>query len=174
MRTLIFFAATIFMISCGEQKAPSQSQSSTPVESQTPPEKASTDLVNIPATADSANAPDNASIKKAVITFEKNVHDFGTITQGEAVEYEFIFKNTGNQDLLVANAQASCGCTIPEFSKAPIRPGGEGRIKVKFNSDHRIDRFQKEVYVTANTEPVQTMLVITGLVIKKPEAQLQH
>jgi hypothetical protein len=150
--TLIFLAAGFLLASCAEEKKP---------------QKASTELVNITATADSSNMQDTSSQKKAIITFEKNIHNFGTITQGEVLEYAFIFKNTGNQDLIIADATASCGCTVPEYPKEPIGPGGEGRIKVKFNSEKRIDHFQKEIYVSANTNPVQSILVITGNVNKQ-------
>ena len=49
--------------------------------------------------------------------FEKNQHDFGTINQGDTVEHEFKFENTGEADLLITNAKGSCGCTVPEYPK---------------------------------------------------------
>ncbi len=145
-----------FFISCGEKKA----------------NKASTDLVNISATADSNSHPKKSG--EAKIQFEKLLHDFGTITQGEVVEYEFIFTNTGDIDLLIASATASCGCTIPDYPKDPIAPRKQGRIKVVFNSELRMDKFLKEVYVTANTEPLVTTLSITGVIKAKPQITLPN
>jgi hypothetical protein len=150
MRTIFVVCTLLFFLSCGERKT----------------HQASTDLVNIAATADSSAATKNA--KAAGITFEKTTHDFGNITQGEVVEYEFIFTNTGENDLLISNATASCGCTVPDYPKEPIAPGKQGKIKATFNSELRIDRFQKEIYITANTEPMTTTLTITGLIKAKP------
>lgn len=140
------------------------------------PKKASTDLVTNTATA---NAPvtkptDTLSSEGAKITFEKTIHDFGTITQSEQAEYSFKFTNTGNQDLLISNAVASCGCTVPEYSKEPIRPGSQGMIKVKFNSDYRLDAFEKAVTITANTKPLESLLIIKGFINPKPGTQAKN
>ena len=155
MRTFILLFAAVFIFSCSNKKAP----------------KASTDLVNINASADSSSSK---KVGTAKIQFEKLLNDFGYITQGEIVEYEFIFTNTSDVDLLIASATASCGCTIPDYPKEPIAPGKQGRIKVKFNSELRLDKFLKEIYVTANTEPLVTTLSITGIIKPKPQITLPN
>jgi hypothetical protein len=134
--------------------------------------KASANSIHIAASADSAVASKSAKEEEAIITFEKTEHDFGIVMQGERAEFNFKFKNTGDADLLIANAVGSCGCTVPEFSKEPIKPGSEGFIKVKFNSEYREDKFTKEVYVTTNTTPPQTTLIIKGFVQVKNGSQL--
>ncbi len=131
------------------------------------PAKVSTDAISITASADSGRAAAEAGKRKPVITFEKVLHDFGRITQGEKAEYSFRFTNTGDGDLLIANAYASCGCTVPEFSREPIAPGKAGFIKVTFDSDKREDRFEKLVTVLANTASPETKLTITGFVIPR-------
>ena len=156
MRTFILLLAGIFIFSCEEKKAP----------------KASTDLVHIEASADSSSAPKKTG--QAKIQFEKLSHDFENITQGEIVEYEFIFTNTGDADLLIASAVASCGCTIPDYPKEPINAGKQGKIKIKFNSEMRIDKFLKEIYITANTDPLETTLTITGNIKAKPSTTLPN
>jgi hypothetical protein len=160
MMKRILFTVTLasMLIACNNETAP----------------KASTDLVTNPATADAPStdttANPTATADGAVIEFEKTDHDFGTITQGEQVEYNFKFRNTGKQDLLISAANASCGCTIPEYSKEPIKPGAQGSIKVKFNSDYRLDAFEKGIVVTANTTPMETVLKIRGFINPKPDA----
>lgn len=136
--------------------------------------KTSTALVTVAASADSNTQQELIENGGPTITFEKMNHDFGTITQGEQAEYSFKFTNTGNQDLIIANAQASCGCTVPEYSKEPIKPGAQGLIKVKFNSDYRLDAFEKTVVVTANTIPTDTELKIKGFINPKPGTQTQN
>ncbi|MCK7553840.1 DUF1573 domain-containing protein [Chitinophaga sedimenti] len=97
------------------------------------------------------------------ITFENGVHDFGKIVEGEVVEYSFKFTNTGKGSLLIRNAAATCGCTIPEWPKEPIKPGESGYMKVVFNSKGKPEGFtEKEITIEANTDPV---------VVKGPKIQ---
>ena len=88
-----------------------------------------------------------------ILTFEKQEHDFGTVHEGEVVEYSFKFKNTGTAPLLIESASASCGCTIPEVPKEPIKPGEDGYMKVSFNSTGKIGAQLKEISIKANTNP---------------------
>ena len=94
-------------------------------------------------------------------------HDFGTITEGEKVEHTFKFTNTGDADLVISSASASCGCTIPSPPKEPIAPGEDGVIKVEFNSAGKSDMQTKDITILANTNPVKTTLQIKVYVEKK-------
>lgn len=94
-----------------------------------------------------------------------SVYNFGKITDGEKVEYSFRFKNTGKNSLIVTNANASCGCTVPEKPEAPIKPGETGFIKVVFNSQGRVGDVHKEVTVASNAYPAFPPLEIRGEVI---------
>lgn len=111
------------------------------------------------AAADPENAP--------VIKFEKNSYDFGKIQEGEKVTYNFKFKNTGKSPLIISNATASCGCTIPEFPHEPIAPGASGVIKVVFNSTGKMGMQNKVVTVTSNTVPSATEVYLIGEVEEK-------
>jgi hypothetical protein len=105
-----------------------------------------------------------------VITFETLDHDFGRILEGETVSYEFSFSNTGKTDLLLAEVTTSCGCTIPSYSKAPIRPNGKGVIKVTFNSQGRRGFQTKNIIVASNTQPNTVILRIKAQVVN-PSAE---
>lgn len=102
------------------------------------------------------------------ITFEHKSHDFGTIKQGEIVEYSFKFTNTGEADLLIQKAHGSCGCTIPEYPKEPIKPGETGKIRVSFNSAAKKGLQKKTVWITANTITQKENLTITAQVTFNP------
>ena len=96
----------------------------------------------------------------------------GTITrwliaEGENVEFSYRFKNVGSKPLVVSNASASCGCTVPEKPEAPIRPGETGFIKVKFNSEGRAGVAHKTVSVLSNASPAFPELVLKGEVTPK-------
>ena len=125
--------------------------------------KLPSDAINISATADSSNQTNQA---KPAITFEEDKHNFGIIKEGDFAEYSFKFNNTGNGDLLIANATASCGCTVPEYPKGIIKPGEEGFIKVKFDSKGKVGMFEKTITITCNTEVRETVLTIGGKVVK--------
>lgn len=109
------------------------------------------------------NASANLDVSK--ITFEDMEFDFGSVKAGEVVNHTFKFTNTGNRPLVISKANATCGCTVPEWPKDPIAPGAKGEIKVKFNSAGRKNLQTKYVNITANTKPEVTRLKITGNVI---------
>jgi hypothetical protein len=93
--------------------------------------------------------------------------DFGKLNEGEIVEYNYRFKNTGNKPLIIEEAIASCGCTVPEKPDHAIAPGEMGFIKVKFNSDHRPGETHKSITVTSNAVPEFPTLYLKGTVIGK-------
>lgn len=86
------------------------------------------------------------------VELDKEIHDFGTITEGDVVETEFIVKNTGETDLIISDAKGSCGCTVPEPPKDPIKPGASAPIKVSFDSKNKPGEQEKTVTLTTNTE----------------------
>ena len=87
-----------------------------------------------------------------VMTFDKVVHDFGTINEGDKVTTVFNFTNTGNEDLIIVDARGSCGCTVPQYPKnTAIAPGATGEITVSFDSSNKPGNQQKSVTLSANT-----------------------
>lgn len=104
------------------------------------------------ATAKKAELAHAESGKLPVIKFDSMEHDFGTIKSGEKVEHIYKFTNEGTADLVVSNVKASCGCTVPSYTETPVKPGGSGEIKVKFDSTGKSGNQSKQVTVTLNTE----------------------
>jgi hypothetical protein len=96
------------------------------------------------------------------ITFSKTIHDFGKIIQGEVVGTNFTFTNTGNSNLLVLDASASCGCTVPKWSKEPVSPGNKGTLEVIFDSSGREGKQNKSITVRTNTSDQYIVLYITA------------
>lgn len=77
-------------------------------------------------------------------------HDFGNLTDQKDGEYVFQFKNVGKTPLIITNASASCGCTVPEFPKEPILPGKTGQIKVTYHTAGKSGPFDKTVFIMSN------------------------
>ena len=92
------------------------------------------------------------SMPKTEISFDSLKHSFGTIAEGTIAKHAYHFKNTGSNPLLIYNAVASCGCTVPSFPKEPIPPGGEGDIVVEFNSHKRVGHQEKNVLIYSNSQ----------------------
>jgi Protein of unknown function (DUF1573) len=99
-----------------------------------------------------------------VITFKKTVYDYGRIVQGDKVKYNFAFTNTGDKDLLISNATASCGCTQPSFPYIPIAPGEESYIGVVFDSKGKLGRQKPVITVTTNAKPAVYEIFLEGFV----------
>ena len=102
-------------------------------------------------------------------SFTEELHDFGTIKDGDVVEHVFKFVNTGEAPLIISDAKATCGCTVPEKPTEPIPVGGEGEIKVRFNSKNKPGIQNKTVTLTANTWPNTHRLRIKANVVKEGE-----
>ena len=107
--------------------------------------------------------------KQAEIKFDKLTHNFGTITDKDPVQKcTFTFTNVGNAPLIINQAVASCGCTVPQYSKKPIMPGEKGSITVTFNSRGQFpSHFKKTVTVRSNGKIEMTRLYVEGTIAEK-------
>ena len=95
-----------------------------------------------------------------------SVYNFGKITEGEKVTFNFRFKNIGSKALVITNTSASCGCTVPEKPEKPILAGETSFIKVVFNSKGKVGHNEKSITVMANTNPSFPQLKLIGEVIE--------
>lgn len=118
-------------------------------------------IVNNPNTA----SGDESDKNFPVISFITDEHDFGKVIQGEKVTYTFKFENTGTADLIITDVSANCGCTTPDFTNEPVKPGATGLIKVTFDSNSRRGFQNKAVTVVSNTQPNSKILKIKAMVI---------
>ena len=103
------------------------------------------------------------------LAFERTDYDFGTIKEGQKVNYTYKFKNNGEAPLIIQSVQPSCGCTAPDWTKEPIPVGKEGFVKVEFDSNGKTGMQNKMVTVTANTWPKQMKLNFKAMVTPKPD-----
>lgn len=108
------------------------------------------------------------SSEGAVMEFEKDTHDFGDINEGDDAQVDFVFTNTGKEDIVISNVKASCGCTTPFWSKEPVAPGETGKITAKYNTNGKSGRFNKPITITYNSKTNPTKRIfIKGNVLPK-------
>ncbi|MFZ5430613.1 MAG: DUF1573 domain-containing protein [Bacteroidota bacterium] len=98
------------------------------------------------------------------IVFDKLVHDYGTIRRGSDGNSVFTFTNKGNKPLILNNVAAACGCTVPEWPREPIPPGGKGEIKVKYDTNLN-GTFNKSITVHSNASNQVVRLSVKGQVV---------
>jgi hypothetical protein len=177
--SILAFASLIAMTSCKEKAADDANTAPDAAEATATP--ASTDPAAMAVTDPAATDPNAAAAATPVptgpltsIKFEQDEYDWGTVMDGEKVTKIFKFKNTGKEPLIITKANASCGCTVPDWPKDAIAPGKSGEIKVVYDSKGKGavggKDDSKRVTITANTDPADTYLTIKGKVDKKADA----
>ena len=107
------------------------------------------------------------SMGLGVLRYDKDEHDFGTITEGEFVTHVFTYTNVGEGPLSITDIESRCGCTIPKWTRKPILPGEKGEIEVVFDSRKRTEKQSKAIIVYTNGQPYKTALVIRAYVEPK-------
>ncbi|MDY2588437.1 DUF1573 domain-containing protein [Winogradskyella aquimaris] len=111
-----------------------------------------------------SNKIESKASKVAIISFESEVIDYGTIEQYSDGTRLFTFTNEGDAALLITNVRTSCGCTVPSYSKEPILPGKSGELKIKYDTK-RLGAFTKTITVTSNAEGGNKILKIKGNIV---------
>ena len=110
-----------------------------------------------------ASAQDN---QKAEFKFNEEKHDFGKVPQGTPVTTVFEFTNVGTTPLIITDVRPTCGCTIADFTKTPVKPGDKGLIKITYNAAF-VAPFTKTIVVTSNASTPVKNLIIVGEVVAK-------
>jgi len=105
---------------------------------------------------------------KAKIVFEKMQHNYGTFKEEAGVQTTtFKFTNKGKTPLILSNVRASCGCTLPKWTRKPVAPNATGEIQVSYNPKNRPGYFKKSVTVNSNAENSVVVLYIEGTVAQR-------
>tara|TARA_B110000003_G_scaffold46064_1_gene44188 strand:+ start:3578 stop:4054 length:477 start_codon:yes stop_codon:yes gene_type:complete len=118
----------------------------------------------------SAAVRDNTPFKYPVMSFDRKVHDFGTIDDGVPQETVFSYTNTGEAPLVISDIKSTCGCTVPQdWSRAPLLPGESSKFTVKFNGKGA-NRTTKTVTINANTQNGSESVRIIAFINKSTSA----
>ena len=104
----------------------------------------------------------NAQTKPAEFKFETEVHDFGKIPLNKPVVYTFNFTNTGEAPLIISKVETTCGCTVGEYTKTPVKSGEKGFVKVTLTPSGAPLPFNKGITLTSNARTTTKVLIIKG------------
>lgn len=172
--SVLFLAATIAIVLGACQTTGSANQSETASTNNATPPAASANTTNpvapaAPAPAQPEHIARAEGMAKTTADWGAKEYDFGKVAAGTKVTYQFKFKNTGSEPLVITNVKPSCGCTTPSWSKDEVAPGAEGFIDVAFNTAGKSGIQSKTVTVTGNFDGSLTeVLRIKGEVDKAP------
>lgn len=114
----------------------------------------------------SIQAQEKPATPQDSIIFENTTHDYGTIVQASDGSCEFKFTNKGKAPIVLNDVKASCGCTVPEWTRTPVNPGEKGIIKVTYNTNN-VGAFNKSITVNSNAKNSPVVLSIKGIVTPK-------
>ncbi len=109
----------------------------------------------------------NAQSAPAEFKFEKESHNFGKVPLGKAVSVDFVYTNVGDVPLQITKVESSCGCTVSEYTKTPVKKGEKGLVKVTFNPAGAALPFSKIVTVSSNAKTSTKVLYIKGETVAK-------
>ncbi len=114
-------------------------------------------------------AQNGAEIKTDIQTY-----DFGIIAEADGLaSHSFTIQNTGKDPLVITRITASCGCTQPEWTKAPIEPGKTGSVKISYNPKGRPGPFHKSIAIHSNAKNGRMNLYVKGNVTPKSKTPAQ-
>jgi uncharacterized protein (DUF58 family) len=108
-----------------------------------------------------------AQTGKADFKFESEVYKFGKVKEGEVIEFTYAFTNTGTEPLIIQDIKVTCGCTVPDYPKAPVAPAQTGEIKVKFDTTNKIGYQDRTLEIISNAKNSSQKLRFKGTVDNK-------
>ncbi len=104
-----------------------------------------------------------------VITFEELAFEHADITQGDVIEHDYFFENTGTEPLIISNVLTTCGCTATKWPREPLAPGAKNSIKVKFNSAGKMGKQTKIITIVSNATEARKQVKLMTNVLPKSE-----
>jgi len=121
-------------------------------------------LVKLTITATVVNS-DNPESKVPALYFPETKHDFGSVKEGNVVEYTFKFSNNGKATLKIKDVRTSCGCTAALVSSEKLEPGAEGTIKVELDTKNRNGKMSRTITIQSNDprDPTKILTVFADV-----------
>jgi hypothetical protein len=166
-KVILLSLLAVIIISCSDKKSDKKDAETKATTQSTSSVNNKAEASNMPETSMDVNGGSTTSKELPVIDFDKREFLFGNVEEGEIVKGGFIIENKGTADLILTSVKASCGCTVPMYTKEPIKPGESGEIEFSFNTKGRAGTQSKSITVKSNAEKETEILRIKGVVEKK-------
>ena len=80
-------------------------------------------------------------------------YDMGTVVKGELAAADLAVRNRGNGPLAVVAVSTSCGCTTATLTPLLIPAGGEGWLRIEYDSaahESDLGRIDRSVFISSN------------------------
>ena len=148
------FSLLLFACTADEQAAPAPATTSS-----------NADIIRNPVAVTTSAEGSIDTVGVARMDFAEPEYLFGEVKEGTLVSHDFTFTNAGSVPLLISDARSTCGCTVPQYPRAPIAPGASGTVRVVFNTANKYGRQRKPVTLTANTYPSLTTVYVDGTIL---------
>lgn len=120
--------------------------------------------------------PAAAQKKGAILTFDKTTINVGTFPAEKPVKVcHFTFTNTGDADLYIHQAFASCGCTVPKIPLEPIKPGMKDTITVTYDGTRKSPgNLRKSITIHSNSKDEMIKIYIMGKMLPMSEKKVEE
>lgn len=82
---------------------------------------------------------------------------FDEVIQGAVLDLTIAVNNRGDAPLRLTRAEPSCGCTVLPLPEAPIPPGGQAELTIRFDSAEKLGAQSLQILLYSN-DPTQTDL----------------
>jgi len=105
---------------------------------------------------------------RPILKLGSTQHNFGTVKQGEVVEFSFPFQNAGKKELVINDIQESCNCTVTQISSKKIQPGQYGSLKIQLDTKDREGKLSRTVTLMTNdtVNPKQSITLFVNIIKK--------
>lgn len=103
-----------------------------------------------------------AQTKPGEFKFDTETFDFGKVAFEKPATHIFTFTNVGEAPIIITKVETTCGCTVPEYTQTPVKPGEKGTVKVTYNPAGSPMPFSKSVTLTSNARTTTKVLIVKG------------
>lgn len=103
------------------------------------------------------------------LQLEQTQHNFGTIQEGQIMDWQVNITNTGGSLLEIKDVKSDCGCTAALLSSKKLEPGQQGTLRIEFDSTNKIGKVSKAVKLFSNDSeyPEQTIIIYANIEKRK-------
>jgi hypothetical protein len=93
------------------------------------------------------------------IEFSEEMHNFGSLKEGETVSFSFKFKNIGESPLRLRKVAPTCGCLTVRYDNEEVGAAQSSFVEVIFNTEGEWGNQIKTVEVETSEGQTKTLII---------------